>query len=323
MREGSVGEVGCFGKLPISPEFIRVQAKGGTLEAFDEWIQEGLLSCRVTLGPTWKDLFLESNTWNFLFHVPQQKEWLIGVMVPSQDKAGRMFPMTLFLRVEKPSKGHAFMPLLFQEFLERGKLLLQDGWKHVSLVEFREQVQRMMHPGPLQEEPIRQLYQEFLDSYSLNSFLEVCGISLSYGTDSEVKRTVQNMGSTNHSSQSSHMGQLMSFPLIEEPAFPFEIPFWMEYVASIQGRQMIAPLLFWNKCPSRGKAAFLFQDAPVTSKSFGALIQSDEILESTWNMRSLNVTETSLDDEALKQRVPHADNLQDATLSSLLVGQHI
>ena len=115
----------------------------------------------------------------------------------------------------------------------------------------------------------------------------------------------------------------MSFPLVDEPAFPFEVPFWMEYVSSIKGKSLAAPLLLWNKCPSKGRAVLLTQDAPVTPKSFWALIQSGQNLETIWKMRSMDETETRSDNEALNHGPQPAENLQDNSLKGLLLGQHI
>lgn len=326
MLEGYAGEVGCFGKLPLSPEFIRVNAKGATLEAFDQWIQEGLLWCREKLGPQWRRDFLQSETWHFLFQTPNQEEWLIGVISPSHDKAGRGFPMMLFLRFENSDGDHTIipmLPLLLQDFLEKAKNLLQEEWKNLSLVEFRQKVSQLIHVSPLRKEQVSQLYHEFLHSYSLKTFLRVCGTSTQRLTELDVKEMVQKMITESRPSSNSQMGDLMSFPLINEPAFPFEIPFWMEYVSSLNGKPMSAPLLFWNKSPSKGRAVFLTQNAPVTPKSFGTLIESNENLETVWKMRSLDETERLSDDEEMHHGLQPTENIQDNTLNCLLLGQQI
>lgn len=326
MFQGGVGEVGCFGKLPLSPEFIRVNARGNTLQVFDQWMQEGLLWCRAKLGPQWRNDFLKSESWSFLFQVPKQKEWLIGVMMPSQDKAGRGFPMTLFLRIENFSGDQELMlmlPLLLQSFLEKAKHLLQEEWKTLSLIEFREKVGKLFQPDSLKQEQVNQLYQEFLRSYSLKAFLRVCGVATQRLTEPEVKGIVKKMVRENHHSINSQGGQLMSFPLIDEPAFPFEIPFWMEYVASINGKCMGAPLLFWNKCPSKGRAVLLTQDAPVAPKSFWSLLHSDQRLETVWEMRAIEEAERLLDEEGRMVEEQSTEEEKDETLNLLLQKQAI
>ena len=326
MLQGCVGEVGCFGKLPLSPEFIRVNAKGSTLQDFDQWMQEGLLWCRAKLGPQWRNDFLKSECWNFLFQVPKRKEWLIGVMMPSQDKAGRGFPMTLFMRIENFSgdqKLIPMLPLLLQDFLEKAKHLLQEEWKTISLIEFREKVGKLIQPDSLKQEHVSHLYHEFLHSYSLKAFLRVCGVATQRLTESEVKGMVQKMVTENRHPINSQGGELMSFPLIDEPAFPFEIPFWMEYVTSINGKHMAAPLLFWNKSPSKGRAVLFTQDAPVAPKSFWSLLHSDQRLETVWEMCSINEAEELQDEDAFMVGEQSPEKERDETLNDLLQKQAI
>jgi hypothetical protein len=216
------------------------------------------------------------------------------------------------------------LPLLLQEFLEKAKNLLQEEWKNLSLVEFREKVENLIHISPLKQEQVRQLYSEFLNSYSLMAFLRMCGVSTQCLTELDVKAMVEEMVTENRPSMNSQKGQLMTFPLIDEPAFPFEIPFWMEYVSSINGTHMSAPLLFWNKCPSNGRAVLLTQDAPLAPKSFWSLIHSDKNLEKAWKMHpSKDAPEMPLEDETLKAGDQSTDNVKGNTLNSLLLGQPI
>ncbi len=326
MLPGCPGEVGCFGKLPLSPEFIRVNAKGATLEAFDQWIQEGLLWCRAKLGPQWRNDFLQSESWHFLFQIPQKNEWLIGVMTPSQDKAGRVFPMILFFRFQLTHSAQKFLPLaplLLQEFLEKAKELIQEEWKAISLVEFREKVTQLLSMSVLKQEQGRELYHEFLKSYSLRNFLQACGVLTQSLTELEVQEMVKGMVKETRPSTPSPKGQLMSFPLVDEPALPFEVTFWMEYMSSITANSVITPLLLWNKCPSKGRAVLLTQDTPVTPKSFWSLIQSSHNLEAMWKMRTLDETQTLSGNDLLNHGSQSTGNSQDATLESLLLGQRM
>ncbi|MDH5775348.1 MAG: type VI secretion system-associated protein TagF [Nitrospirota bacterium] len=327
MRAGWAGEIGCFGKLPVSPEFIRVNAKGTTLEAFDQWIQEGLLWCRAKIGPQWRNDFLQSEPWNFMFHIPKQREWLIGVLVPSHDKAGRVFPMMVFYRLCDNTHGDstytAMYPLFFQEFLENAKNLLQDEWKTLSLVEFREQVGKLLAPNPLKSDQMTFLYDEFLQSYSLKTLLKACGVSCQGLTDEAVKVMVQEMVGKNHPSLNSQMGKLMAFPLIHEPAFPFEIPFWMDYVASLTAPGKSVPLLLWNKCPRNGRAILLMQESPLAPKSFWSLLHPTTNLESLWKMCSIGDTEPGVEEEELRLGNQQRENFSDHSLHGLLERQHI
>jgi type VI secretion system protein ImpM len=89
-------DVGLFGKLPSHGDFLRRRVSDAFVDAWDTWLRECLPASRNTLGERWLDLYLTSPAWRFICAagtcgpVP-----VIGVMVPSVDRVGRYFPLTL------------------------------------------------------------------------------------------------------------------------------------------------------------------------------------------------------------------------------------
>lgn len=277
-------EVGCFGKLPLSPEFIRVNAKGSAVQVFDQWLQEGLHGYRASLGSHWIQDYLQSDTWNFLFHPPGGTECLVGVMTPNQDKAGRGFPMAIFLRMEAfefAGRLHR-VPVYVQSFLDWAKQMVEEEWKGYSLQEFRERVSGWEASEPGNWDSLDRLYQEFLGAYTLDGLLQLCEAREGLVSVAAVKARVREMVSSHRPSNTSKAGQLMPFPLIHDPALPFEIPFWMEYLKKVSDFTMDCPILFWNKCPQKGPAVVFMQEAPVSSKSFAKLIHPRSFVEPYW-----------------------------------------
>ena len=281
-------EVGCFGKLPLSPEFIRVNAKGPALQAFDQWLQEGLHGYRTSLGVQWIQDYLQSDTWSFLFNVPGGTECLVGVVTPNQDKAGRGFPMAIYLRIEAQEfagRVHK-VPLYFQTFLDWAKQMVEEEWKTHSLQEFRERVTNCEASEPGNWDSLDRLYQEFLGAYTLDGLLELCEASTGLVSMAAVKSRLREMVSSHQPSNTSKGGQLMPFPLIYDPALPFEIPFWMEYLKKIADLTMDCPVLFWNKCPQKGPAVVFMQEGPVSPKSFAKLIHPRPFVGAHWPIAS-------------------------------------
>ncbi|MGD9853114.1 MAG: type VI secretion system-associated protein TagF [Nitrospirales bacterium] len=292
-------EVGCFGKLPLSPEFIRVNAKGSALQAFDQWLQEGLHGYRTSTGPNWIQDYLQSETWNFLFHDPGGSECLVGVVTPNQDKAGRGFPMSIFLRIEATEFAGKIqkVPVYFQTFLARAKQMVEEGWKDHSLQEFREQISGWEIPDPGNWDSLDRLFQEFLGAYSMNELLHLCGVQkdlfLSVDLKVHMQERVRAMVTAHRPTNPSKGGQLMSFPLIHDPALPFEIPFWMEYLKKYESLTFAYPILFWNKSPQNSHAVVFLQNAPVSPKSFAKLIHPLLAIEPYWPL----VSESRASDE--------------------------
>ncbi len=96
---------GWYGKLPTLGDFASRRLGSDFIEPWDVWLGEGLAAQRATLGDAWLDAYLHSPTWRFVLMpsalpglAPQRA--LAGVLMPSVDKVGRYFPLTLVAGLE-------------------------------------------------------------------------------------------------------------------------------------------------------------------------------------------------------------------------------
>ena len=87
---------GFFGKLPEFPDFVGRRLPRSFLDPWDNWLQQGILSSRERLGVSWLDTYLTSPIWRFVLtpSVCGAGAWT-GVLMPSVDRVGRHFPLTL------------------------------------------------------------------------------------------------------------------------------------------------------------------------------------------------------------------------------------
>ena len=89
-------EVGFFGKLPSHGDFLRRRASDAFVDAWDAWLRECLAASREALGERWLDVYLTSPAWRFVCAAGTcGPAPVIGLMVPSVDRVGRYFPLTL------------------------------------------------------------------------------------------------------------------------------------------------------------------------------------------------------------------------------------
>jgi type VI secretion system protein ImpM len=94
--QGRPVEVGLFGKLPSHGDFLRRRVSDPFVEAWDNWLRECLPASRNVLGERWLDLYLTSPAWRFIGAAGAcGPAPVLGVMVPSVDRVGRYFPLTL------------------------------------------------------------------------------------------------------------------------------------------------------------------------------------------------------------------------------------
>jgi type VI secretion system protein ImpM len=86
--------------LPSHGDFLRRRISEAFVEAWDPWLQRCMAASRSALGERWLDVYLTSPAWRFACAPgtcgPAQ---IIGLMVPSVDRVGRCFPLTLVSEV--------------------------------------------------------------------------------------------------------------------------------------------------------------------------------------------------------------------------------
>ena len=87
---------GIFGKLPARGDFVREALPRGFTDTWDAWWQRGLAATREMAGDDWVASWLEAPVWRFV--LPPGlcgSDGVLGVWLPSVDKAGRYYPLTL------------------------------------------------------------------------------------------------------------------------------------------------------------------------------------------------------------------------------------
>lgn len=93
---------GWHGKLPSLGDFASRRLSPAFIEAWDAWLAAGLLALREQRPQAWLDDYLASPSWRFLLMpgvLPGEagaQAWA-GVLMPSVDRVGRYFPLTLGL----------------------------------------------------------------------------------------------------------------------------------------------------------------------------------------------------------------------------------
>jgi type VI secretion system protein ImpM len=89
-------DVGFYGKLPSHGDFLRRRVSDAFVGVWDGWLQECIASSRLALGDRWLDVYLTSPAWRFICAAGTcGAAPVIGLMVPSVDRVGRYFPLTL------------------------------------------------------------------------------------------------------------------------------------------------------------------------------------------------------------------------------------
>ena len=89
-------KIGYFGKVPTHGDFINKSLPQSFINPWDTWLEEAVLSSRQQLGENWLNYYLTSPIYRFALSpgICGRTGWS-GVVMPSVDKVGRYYPMTL------------------------------------------------------------------------------------------------------------------------------------------------------------------------------------------------------------------------------------
>ncbi|HEX2830688.1 MAG TPA: type VI secretion system-associated protein TagF [Burkholderiales bacterium] len=100
--EEAANIAGWYGKLPCLGDFASRRLEPEFITPWDAWLQRSIATSRQQLGERWLDIYLTSPMWRFILAPGVCGERAaVGILLPSVDKVGRYFPLTLAMPIEK------------------------------------------------------------------------------------------------------------------------------------------------------------------------------------------------------------------------------
>lgn len=91
-----MGSFGAFGKMPALGDFFRLAVAADVVPPWDAWLQATLLTASQHLGARFEACYMSAPIWRFALPPGVAgSQGLIGVLMPSVDRVGRRFPLTL------------------------------------------------------------------------------------------------------------------------------------------------------------------------------------------------------------------------------------
>jgi type VI secretion system ImpM family protein len=119
-------DVGLYGKLPTHGDFLRRRVTDDFVAGWDPWLQHCIADSRAALGESWLETYLTSPVWRFALgpHVCGAAP-VAGLLVPSVDRVGRYFPLTLVWSTPR-DLSTLEIAVRFQGGFERAERLVLD-----------------------------------------------------------------------------------------------------------------------------------------------------------------------------------------------------
>lgn len=277
---------GYYGKLPISPEFLRLHAAGPEIRWLDDWLQQGTLYAKAKAGSEWPALSAQADIWNFLF-VPEGNDRVVcGAVFPSGDRAGRSFPFLTFLLVESTDVLAApwLIPLRCRAFLTSARQLLQRLRADLDWNAFRAGVESL----PAQAGPDRSIeagFEDYLSHTTTEEFLlRICPETDRPRHDGSAhQRTISLHRIRDRFRKGMKLGQKV--PLVKgHEAETYDLPFWLALQMRLLGPEggSSAPLFaFWNRAPSNVEPCALLSFGR-SSPHLARFMVSPEACDEAW-----------------------------------------
>lgn len=145
---------GFFGKVPNQGDFVSRRLPRLFIDPWDRWLQQGLEHSRAQLGQHWLDDYLTCPIWRFVLspNICGDQPWG-GLMMPSVDRVGRYFPLTLALPLS-PQSNWVTLALDEADWFDQAETLLLSALEeNFSLDLFDRQLQSLGSLLPLLDKP--------------------------------------------------------------------------------------------------------------------------------------------------------------------------
>lgn len=262
--------LGYYGKLPLSPEFLRLNASGPEVRWLDDWLQRGVLYGKDREGARWPALVAESGLWNFMY-VPEGPGRIVcGVLFASHDKAGRSFPFLTYLLIDRDlvSGKPWLIPLLAEEFLEFVTPVLQQLRQDLNWTQFNQRIEAFSGV-PLNVEPVSTRLVAFLSETDTMQWWMGFQEALGCSSQSRFQQGLERLKRVlmQYEKGMSLRGLIVPLSAARDSG-EYDLSVWLQVIkktASHVQRQEPGMMVFWNRHPATGEPCALVSLGPGTS----------------------------------------------------------
>ncbi|MDI1476159.1 type VI secretion system-associated protein TagF [Polyangium sp. y55x31] len=186
-------QIGCFGKLPATGDFIRFNAGGDELAAFDRWLGGGLDFARRAMGTSFEAAY-QPSVGLFIFHGEGKDNepptrGMVGAWAASGDNAGRTYPMVVFASYDYGQlvSAGASLPIALWSLLASSYEIATSG-RTLPVDAFVDRVSRIVPPSLEDADAAGAGYRSWLTTQSMKALWET-----GFGTDAGRFWVLQNV----------------------------------------------------------------------------------------------------------------------------------
>ncbi|POA17571.1 type VI secretion system-associated protein TagF [Pseudomonas sp. FW300-N1A1] len=162
--------IGCFGKIPASPDFISLHGAADDVCEFDAWLQGALASLQHR--DDWRELFDRLPVCFFCYRA-RSGNWLLGGLISSRDSSLRRYPLFIFQTLKASEAEPLVNPFTLGElFSAQIKPLLHRAVQGESTAVLFERIKALRPLQGQDFELFRRVHDKFLVNFNLRDIVE-------------------------------------------------------------------------------------------------------------------------------------------------------
>lgn len=181
---------GWYGKLPSCGDFANRRLASDLIQIWDAWLCQGLMAMQLDNPERWLESYLASPTWRFVLQpgflpAPFEATGWTGVVMPSVDRVGRYFPLSIMTplpAIPVTTAGQVRLWSWLQSVEDAAIDALQNDW---SIAELDAELLRVGVPVLAQDPTDGRTVADFLApaaSKFLSAVTRVAGAEANLGT---------------------------------------------------------------------------------------------------------------------------------------------
>lgn len=239
--------ISCYGKLPATGDFIRLNAAGPESTTFDSWLGASIHNARESLGDHFRSCY-QPALGLFIYRGAdvggeEPDRGLVGAWASSGDSAGRVYPMivaTTYDYEEMLAMGPA-LPIAVWPFLQAAYALVAGG-RALPVDQFLARVQQLQPVVLDPPEPKLAAYQQWLQGQPIKALWETA-----FGTVATRHATVYNVEATIEIFRGHERPQTslaIRFPTGAADAYAVAV--WMDMTRRLGGWERTVFNAFWT-----------------------------------------------------------------------------
>lgn len=267
MTAASVFPALCFGKLPTFADFVRHNAGGRDVLAFDQWLQHGIYHARTELRAEWETSYSTAPAYQFVFFPENSESLLLGVLQPSHDRSERSYPFIVCLRIDRRLSANRLplIPMLFSSFLDDASQLVDDARREgMTLQQLAERTEALCVPVECDYAGLSRAYETRLGATSLGRLRELLWEGDGHERGQLVFKNLIEVLAPLRGRNAARLALGLRFPLpTDRSSQRFTASFWLLASCALMGVNWPRPFFFWTAPPP-------LPTCPPTSASNGA-----------------------------------------------------